>query len=482
MGPRVFAIPLVLASVTVLYPRLSSQSAGEDSVADKHSLLQLQVGSDESSFLQVSLEVSDVAERRPNDTQHINQRGAASKNPAEDRWVEARAQAARAAPKNSFAVMQLAAQMHLSISSFLTEQGSKSALDLLSRAKSGDAVSVATIILIVIIGGALLLLLSGFCMGSDERRSTSNQPRHRTYNETMKASLKANQSAAPRASNYPGANYQQRLSAPVQVPRGGSADYEVASSSSAGHSLMMSPSPFATTGPSSNQPPRPNMASPQLKQVSSTPQLTTPEFGAIVPSNKKFVVKIPSLLEKFPSNQEIIKNFGVHTQDDVGMFTLKVLRLQDEEYLALTLMSDPDHEVAVCTFHSDDGVGLICEIYKSGSMGGSKLYGVLQEEAASPQPGSTVSQNRFVLMSADQPPSRLFTVSVAGSLSDRRVRIFDGVRTTVEIASTIPASAGIIASDACYETVCFPNSDVTLVVLVLAALDRFASISSITTI
>lgn len=207
--------------------------------------------------------------------------------------------------------------------------------------------------------------------------------------------------------------------------------------------------------------------------------------GAVVPANRKFAVKIPHLLAVFPPDTEILRRYVVHTKDDVEMIFLKVFRhkrdassnfdVHIEEYMTLSMPPEPERELLICTFGRSDGAKVSCEIYKNDATGGTTLYALLQEEAS--EASGAQAAHTFVLWLASEPMEKLLVIEIRGRLQDRRVKVLDGRSSSAplkEVASTVPTAA----SDKHYEAECYPGSDVMLVSLALASVDRIVANSS----
>mmetsp|Transcript_106048 Transcript_106048/g.192949 ORF Transcript_106048/g.192949 Transcript_106048/m.192949 type:complete len:447 (+) Transcript_106048:74-1414(+) len=435
LGLRALAITLLSSLAAVVLCKSSLQSACDEPVTGEASPVQLGDHFDESSLLQVN----QLVQRQVPNNQRIDDAGATSETPAQELQIPA----ARPVGSDNLAVVQLKSQKH-----------AVSAQDGVREVrKEGDTMMAITIVVFAICAVVLLLVLFKVFTGRGD--------------DGLGASLKPTGDMPSYTQNFPkpGMHYQraQGRGSPVQMNLSPSAP-----------ASLMPPSHLPSGQLQDDRPPRPSDArssgsqSPQI-----TPNLISPQFAAIVPESRKFIVKIPSLLESFPTDAEISKKYAVYTQDDIEMFNLKVLRRGSEEYLALCMPSDFNKDLVVCSFYRTLGRTLTCEVYKSASTGvGSKLFGVLQQEQA--RFSARGVNDSFVFLSAANGASeKLLSILVSGKLAERRVKIFDGRDPSIEVATTIPDS---VTTDA-YEVECYPQSDVMLVILALAAADRIVSLS-----
>mmetsp|Transcript_60168 Transcript_60168/g.105408 ORF Transcript_60168/g.105408 Transcript_60168/m.105408 type:complete len:444 (+) Transcript_60168:91-1422(+) len=428
------AIALIITIVAVFLSSPSLQPPGNEPATGESISLQLEDRLDESSSL---MQVSDTINHRSHGKQIRHQAGAASE-PAAKKTGTPQSSATSPVTKDNLAVLQLG----------------------LRRLR--DRAMGVTILVFVLCGVALIVILFRLYSDSSSRddrmyrrgggRSAESylQQRDEMYSQPPQRKDPYNYAPEPRGSTQmmPSSSPAQDAFMTGRFPPSSSAQLPGAQ-------------PM-------NQPPPGRPASPM-----SESKMSSPDLGAIVPAKRKFIVKLPSLLENFPPDTETSKNYPVNTQDNIEMFNLKVLRLHSEEYLALCMPTDTEKELAVCTFYLEGNV-VACEIYKSASVGGNKLFGFLQEEPVEPRIVTGVPCETYSLWSASPPSSKLLTIRVVGNAHDRKIKIFDGRNPTVEVASTIPASA----SDALYETECYPHSDVTLVIIALAAVDRIVALST----
>jgi hypothetical protein len=197
-------------------------------------------------------------------------------------------------------------------------------------------------------------------------------------------------------------------------------------------------------------------------------------LGAIVPSNRKFVIRMPSLLGVPAGQPEISKAFRVQTMIGEPILQINLLRhapgIEDvviEEYFSISLPDDIDKELVVCTFGKPQGYPQ-CEIHKSDAWGKTSFFGVVREDTTSSLHRSGAAA--YTLFAAEG--NRLLSVIVKGQIEERKLRVVEGSRPTNAVAAATSAGHSRAASD--YQVECYPHSDVILTVIFLAAVDRLA--------
>mmetsp|Transcript_4650 Transcript_4650/g.8251 ORF Transcript_4650/g.8251 Transcript_4650/m.8251 type:complete len:498 (+) Transcript_4650:66-1559(+) len=485
---RAFAIAALVGIVCVIFPEPLLQRAGNASGKGESTLLQLEgrFDGDESSFIQVS----DTVNRRSLVEQQTQVSGAAAEDAAKERPAEQPAVSMPHTGKDSLAALQVGSQTRVMMSSFV-EMGrhAESAHNKIKRTETRDPMLAVTIIVFALCGVALLLIFFKLFTDKDDELYPSQR-------ESMNMKLTGERSRSPQLASSYGVRQADTYNRPSMAHANSPGMYRKdpyneprGSSPSMPQSLppAASKSPIQTgvagpgspgygadyRAPSSQQ----LLDSQRASAASAPPKLSSELHGAIVPAKRKFMVKIPSLLMTFPSNTEISRQYSVHTKDNIEMLKLKVLRhkpnphdnpdVHIEEYMTLSMPPELDKELVVCTFGRVAGNSLICEIYKSDNVSGSKLYGILQEE---PTEEVFSGSSTYVLWLATEPATRLLTITVSGKISDRNIKILDGRNASSTVASTVSSGAGEI-----YECECYPHSDVLLVVLALAGVDRIVA-------
>mmetsp|Transcript_142182 Transcript_142182/g.247809 ORF Transcript_142182/g.247809 Transcript_142182/m.247809 type:complete len:480 (-) Transcript_142182:167-1606(-) len=467
MGPRpvqltsASLVAVVLAAVCVFFPGPVLQPVGDESATSDATLLQLEARlyEDEASFMQLS----DAVTRRSLGDQRIHGTGAAAESAAaKERRTEVHSAAILEAKKETLTAVQLGS----------ADAGRKagSAQDRVRRTR--DPMMAVTIIVFALCGVALLLIFFKLYTDRDEeddwrasqyKKMSPGQMYRPPQSPGIAAQSPGMQYSRPQTGEFRQTSPQMSQTLPPTgtMPMssgdpGYGGGYRPASVDLAPGSQGSSSSPFA-----------PSKMSSEL-------------HGAIVPAKRKFIVKVPSLLVDFPKNTEVSRTYEVNTKDNIQMLNLKVLRYKPhtpqnpdssiEEYMTLSMPPELDKELVVCTFGHVEGNTLTCEIYKSDYMAGSKLYGILQEEPSDSRFGGASTQG-FALWLATEPAVKLLSILVVGRLAERKVKVLDGRNPSTEVASTVPVGA----TASFYETECYPHSDVLLVVLALAGVDRLVA-------
>lgn len=196
----------------------------------------------------------------------------------------------------------------------------------------------------------------------------------------------------------------------------------------------------------------------------------SPDLGwAIVPATSKLFLNVPVMLHPV-SEQEQSLQFSVGAKGATGGFTdmllTRLLRTpkdpNDEsgidEYLSLSLPENANEEFVSCALTKTDGSSQHeYHVY----LFGKHFFGTIMED----QPGSGL----FTLWHDNQQPALIATLHGAGLISDRKVEIMSS-------QTKDPFATGICSGEN-YSVECFPNCDVLLAVVMLAAVDRLSSVA-----
>lgn len=487
---KAFGLAIVVGLVAVFLTGRPSDPGNDEPGAS--SLLQLagHLGEDESSFMQLSDEVNrrSYGEHRGPGKEHIVAVAASEDDSKVPVAAKPHADGESLLQTGSLATSRVA------MSSFV-EMGRDGRSFHAAFSKNGDAMMGITIVIFLLCGVALaLIFFKLYSEKDDEDEFYSAVPADRYARQSDQRSPLG---SSPYAEKSGYNNRDAYVGGRPSGPEGPATAYQRPSPGAPGRQPspsmgMSAPQSLLPAGPGS--PPR-GTAEQMLPgsggSLGSTSSPITPSklsselHGAVVPAKRKFVVKVPPLLATFPSNTEISRKYTVYTKDDIEMLNLKVLRhkpnphespaVHIEEYMTLSMPPELDKELVVCTFGRVAGAALTCEIYKSDNTAGSKLYGILQEEASEPKMSSGGSTQQFALWLASEPAVKLLSILVVGRVSERKVKILDGRDPRNEVASTVPEGA----NDRMYQVECYPHSDVLLVVLALAGVDRILANSGV---